>query len=154
MNIFFVKNHTIYLLTILVLFTSCQLNEPANKHGILFLENRSNQLTVNKDNKNDILKLIGTPHTKTIASNDWIYIERILTKGGLHRLGKNVLKTNNVLVLTFDKYGILKDKKFLNKDDINKMNFSKKITENNLAKVSFVESFLSSIRSKMYSNKK
>ncbi len=154
MNFFFVKNHIFNLFTILILFTSCQLKEPANKHGILFLENRSNQLTVNKHNKNDIIKLIGTPHTKTITSDDWIYIERVLTKGKLHKLGKNVLKTNNVLVLSFDKYGILKEKNFLNKDDINKMKFSKKITENNLAKTSFVESFLSSIRSKMYSNRK
>ena len=154
MNFFLVKNHIFYLFTILVLFTSWQLKEPEHKHGILFLENRSNQLTVNKHNKNDIIKLIGTPHTKTISSNDWIYIERVLVKGKLHKLGKNVLKTNNVLVLSFDKFGILKEKNFLNKDDINKMKFSKKITENNLAKTSFVESFLSSIRSKMYSNRK
>ena len=41
---------------------------------------------------------------------DWIYIERVLTKGEFHKLGQNVLKENNVLVLTFDKYGILKIK--------------------------------------------
>ena len=149
------KKHYIYLFILLLISTGCQLKEPENKHGILFLENRSSQLLVNKNNKNDVLKLIGTPHTKSIDnSNDWIYIERILTKGDFHKFGQNVLKTNNVLVLSFDKYGILKNKNFLNKDDINQMKFSKKITENNLAKTSFVESFLSSIRSKMYSNRK
>jgi outer membrane protein assembly factor BamE (lipoprotein component of BamABCDE complex) len=149
------KKHYIYLFILLLISTGCQLKEPENKHGILFLENRSSQLLVNKNNKNDVLKLIGTPHTKSIDnSNDWIYIERILTKGDFHKFGQNVLKTNNVLVLSFDKYGILKNKNFLDKDDINQMKFSKKITENNLAKTSFVESFLSSIRSKMYSNRK
>ena len=120
----------------------------------IFLENRSNQLTINKHNKNDVIKLVGLPHTKSIKStNDWIYIERILTKGSFHKLGQNVLKTNNILVLSFDKYGILNQKKFLSQDDLNKMSFSKDITENDLARKSFVEKFLSSIKSKMYSNK-
>ena len=119
------------------------------------MENRSNQLIVNKNNKNDVIKLIGFPHIKSINNDsEWIYIERILTKGEFHKLGQNILKANNVLVLSFDKYGILKQKNLLDKDDINNLKFSKKITKNNLAKTSFVESFLSSIRSKMYSNRK
>ncbi len=139
----------------MIITTGCQLKEPANKHGILFLENRSNQLTINKNNKNDVIKIIGLPHVKSINNNnEWIYIERILTKGDFHKLGQNILKANNVLVLSFDKYGILKQKNLLDKDDINDLKFSKKITKNNLAKTSFVESFLSSIRSKMYSNRK
>ena len=152
----FIKNH----LKILLLFTfifllNCQLQEPTKNHGILFLENRSNQLTVKVSNKNDVLKLIGNPHTKSISSDDdWIYIERVLTKGSFHKLGQNILKTNNVLVLTFDKYGILKEKNFLNKNDINKLEFSKKFTESNLSKKSFVQSFLSSVKAKMYRNRK
>ena len=67
---------------------------------------------------------------------------------------QNVIKTNNILVLTFDKYGILKEKNFLNKEDINKLKFSKKITENNLSKKSFVQNFLQSVRAKMYQNRK
>tara|TARA_E500000178_G_scaffold356236_1_gene432671 strand:+ start:4750 stop:5214 length:465 start_codon:yes stop_codon:yes gene_type:complete len=153
--IIFFKNHLAYIIVFFLISTACQLKEPVNKHGILFLKNRSAQLNVNKDNKNDVLKLIGSPHTKSINNNNnWIYIERVLTKGDLHKFGQNVIKTNNVLVLSFDKYGILVTKNFLDKDDINKMNFSKKITENNLAETSFVEKFLSSIKSKMYSNRK
>ena len=34
------------------------------------------------------------------------------------------------------------------------MTFSKKETENNLSKKSFVESFLSSVKTKMYGNRK
>ena len=77
----------------------------------------------------------------------------MLTKGELLKLGLNVLKTNNVLVLTFDKYGVLIEKNFLSKKDINKVKFSKKITENDLSKKSFVQSFLSSVKSKMYGNR-
>jgi outer membrane protein assembly factor BamE (lipoprotein component of BamABCDE complex) len=145
----------IILIFVFIILISCQLQEPTKNHGILFLENRSNQLLVNKTNKNDVIKIIGNPHTKSISSdNDWIYIERILTKGAYHKLGQNILKSNNVLVLTFDKFGVLKEKNFLTKRDINDLKFSKKITENDLATKSFVESFLSSIRTKMYRKRK
>ena len=81
-------------------------------------------------------------------------MERTLTKGKYHELGKHKLDNNNVLVLDFDKFGILKGKEFLKKDDINKIKFSKKITENDLSKKSFVQSFLQSIKQKMYGNRK
>jgi outer membrane protein assembly factor BamE (lipoprotein component of BamABCDE complex) len=149
----FHKNIT--LISLFITLVCCQLKEPVKNHGILFLENRSNQLKISQSNKNDVIKLIGNPHTISFNNNnDWIYIERTLTKGSFHRLGQNVLKTNNVLVLNFDKYGILKNKVFLDKNEINKLNFSKKITENNLSKKSFVQSFLGSIKTKMYSNRK
>lgn len=123
-------------------------------HGILFLENRAKKIQINTNNKNDVIKIIGQPHTKSISDEDsWIYIERVMSKGSYHKLGKNVLKTNNVLILTFNKYGILVDKKLLNKDDINKMRFTKKITKNNLSKKSFVQSFLASVKAKMYQNR-
>ena len=152
---FFFKNHNILIFAILLILAGCQLKEPTKNHGILFLENRSKQLTSNKNNKNDVLRLIGNPHSKSFNDeNTWIYIERVLTKGSFHKLGQNVLKTNNILVLTFDKYGILQEKQFFDKSDLNKIKFSKNITENNLAKRSYLESFLSSIKSKMYSNRK
>ncbi len=134
---------------------NCQLQEPVKNHGILFLENRSNQLKVNSNNKNDVLKLIGNPHTKSVSNEDsWIYIERVLTKGAYHKLGQNIVKTNNILILTFDKYGILRKKDFLDKNNINKLKFSEKITENNLSKKSFVQSLLQSVKTKMYQNRK
>jgi hypothetical protein len=84
----------------------------------------------------------------------WIYAERVLTKGKFHKLGKNVLKENNVLALRFDKYGILIDKQFFDKTEINKITFSKKNTENDISKKSFVTTFLESIRQKMYENRR
>tara|TARA_B100001564_G_C20550451_1_gene628811 strand:+ start:530 stop:994 length:465 start_codon:yes stop_codon:yes gene_type:complete len=153
---FVIKNHiNKFVLFTFIFLLNCQLQEPTKNHGILFLENRSNQLKVNVNNMNDVIKLIGDPHTRSVSNEySWIYIERVLTKGAYHKLGQNVLKTNNVLVLTFDKYGILKEKDLLNKDDINNMKFTKEITESNLSKKSFVQNFLSSVRSKMYQNRK
>ncbi len=130
---------------------SCKLQDPLNNHGINFLKNRSEKLIVNKSNKNDVIKIIGQPHSKSINNkNEWFFIERTLTKGEYHKLGKNVLKANNILVLNFNKYGILEKKTFLEKEDKNELKFSKKVTSNEITKKSFVERFLSSIKTKMY----
>ena len=142
------KNILFFIFFILL---GCQLQEPTKNHGILFLDNRSEKLTVNKSNKNDVIKILGQPHAKTFDAEDlWIYIERTLSKGKYHKLGRHELKTNNTLILNFDKYGILKSKDFYNKDNINKIKFSEKTTENNLSKKSFVETFLQSVKRKMY----
>ena len=101
------------LFSIFFILLSCQLQDPDKNHGILFLDNRSDKLTVNKTNKNDVLKILGQPHTKTFNEDDtWIYIERTLSKGKYHKLGRHKLKTNNTLILSFDKYGVLKSKDF------------------------------------------
>ena len=143
------------IISFFIILNACQLQEPTKNHGILFLENRAKKIEINENNKNDVIKYIGQPHTKSMPDeNSWIYIERVLSKGSYHKLGKNILKTNNVLVLTFDKYGILIDKNLLNKDDINRMRFTKKITKNNLSKKSFVQSFLASVKAKMYQQRK
>ena len=146
------KNHFIKIsLLLLFILAGCQLKDPDKNHGILFLENRSKTLILNKTNKNDIVNKLGQPHSKSFDNEDiWIYLERTLSKGKYHKLGQHVLKTNNVLVLYFDKYGILTNKKIYTKDNINEVKFSKNKTENQLSKRSFVESFLSSIREKMY----
>ncbi len=153
--IFRFEYHFIYLLvSLLFILSGCQLQDPDKNHGILFLENRSKKLVLNKTNKNDVLNIIGNPHSKSYKDdNTWIYIERTLSKGKYHKLGQHVLKTNNALVLEFNKYGVLKNKKIYSKEDIQKIAFSSKKTENKLSKKSFVESFLSSIREKMYGNK-
>ena len=131
------------------------MQEPTKNHGIVFLKNRSDELIVNKSNKNDAIRIIGQPHSKSINDDDiWIYLERTLTKGKYHKLGKHVLKKNNTLVLKFDKFGILKSKKIYDKNDTNKITFSEKETKNELSKKSFVESFLSSVKQKMYGNRK
>ena len=152
---FNIKYHIVkILLLLLFILAGCQLKDPDKNHGILFLENRSKTLIVKKSNKNDIIGKLGQPHSKSFDNDDiWIYLERTLRKGKYHKLGQHVLKTNNVLVLYFDKYGILRNKKIYTKDDINKISFSSDKTENQLSKRSFVESFLSSLKEKMYSGR-
>ncbi len=142
------------MLIVLIISNGCKLQEPYKNHGILFLENRFEKLVINSSNKNDVLKTIGQPHSKSIDNeNEWFYIERVLTKGAYHKLGKNILKSNNVLVLSFDKYGILNNKIILNKNDKKELSFSTDKTANEITQKSFVEKFLSSVRTKMYKNR-
>ena len=150
---FFSKNHFFFILFFIILI-GCQLQEPNKNHGILFIENRAKSLVIQKSNKNDVLKVLGNPHSKSINNEDrWIYFERVLSKGEFHKLGQNILKKNNILVLDFDKFGVLKNKKLLNITDKQKLEFSKKSTKNNLTKKSFVENLLQSVKSKMYRDK-
>ena len=134
---------------------SCQQNEVIKTHGVAYLNKREKLITVNKTNKNDTVQILGQPSTKGMTDDNlWIYIERTRTRGKLFKLGRNYLKKNNVLVVEFDKYGIVKEKKFYDKDNMKKVNFDKNITANDIRKENFIYSFLSSIRQKMQTKRK
>ena len=139
----------------LILISSCQRNELIKTHGVAYLEKREKLIIINKSNKNDTIKVLGQPATKGMTNDNlWIYIERTRGKGKLLKLGRNYLKKNNVLLLEFDKYGILNKKEFFDKKDMKKINFAKAITQNDIKKENFIYSFLSSIRQKMEAKKK
>lgn len=147
---------SIYLVVISLFFiTACQKREVTKTHGIAYLEKREKLIVVNKSNKNDTINVLGQPSTKGMTDDNlWIYIERTTARGTLLRLGKNYLKKNNVLVLEFDKYGILAKKEFYDKKKMNKLSFAKNITENEIRKENFIQGFLSSVRQKMQQRKK
>ena len=122
-----------------MLLTNCQLKDPKKVHGINALTNKEKLLIVDKTNKNDVIKLIGRPHSVSIKSDDtWIYLERVITKGELLQLGRNVLIVNNSLILNFDKYGVLKEKKIFNLKDMNDIVYSDNKTQNTINQKSFV----------------
>ena len=137
------------------MITGCQRNEVLKTHGISYLEKREKLIIINKSNKNDTIKIFGQPATKGMTDDNlWIYIERTRTRGKLLKLGRNYLKKNNVLVLEFNKYGILERKEFYDKNSMNEINFAKNVTENEIRKENFIYSFLSSIRQKMQTKRK
>ena len=139
----------ILILTLLFL-ASCSLNKVVQHHGVHNLEKKQAKLKINYTNKNDIIKLIGPPSTKSTFDNDvYIYIERKTSSSKLTKLGKKKLMMNNVLVLEIDTTGILLSKKFYNMDDMNNIKFDEDITSLNYSKRSFVYSFLSSLRQKI-----
>ncbi|MBT3693265.1 MAG: outer membrane protein assembly factor BamE [Candidatus Pelagibacter sp.] len=111
---------------------------------------KEKQLVINQTNKNDIFKILGPPSTKGMFDNNvYIYIERKTSSSKLRKLGKKKLLINNVLIVEIDNKGILVSKEFLNKEKINKINFSESTTDKNYSKRSFVYGFLSSMRQKI-----
>ena len=139
----------ILLLTLMIL-SSCSFNKIVQHHGVHNLEEKQVKLKINQTNKNDILKLIGPPSTKSTFDNDiYIYIERKTSGSNLSKLGKKKLIKNNVLVLEIDTKGILLSKKFYNKNDMNSINFDDGETGIEYSKRSFIYNFLSSLRQKI-----
>jgi len=114
------------------------------------LDKKQEKLILNETNKNDVIKMLGPPSTKSNFDNDiWIYIERKTTTNNFFKLAKEKIIVNNVLVLEIDKYGMLVNKEFYNKEKMNDLDFSKDTTDTILSKRSFVYDFLSSMRQKL-----
>ena len=107
-------------------------------------------MVINKTNKNDIIRILGNPSTKSKFDNDvWIYIERKQTQSKLRNLGQMKIYKNNVLVLEIDKYGVLKKKEFYNTDDMKNLKIVKSNTESGFKRDTFVYNFWSSMRQKI-----
>ena len=140
----------IHIIVILIFLSSCSFNKVVKHHGVHNLNKKQTKLKINYSNKNDIIKLIGPPSTKSSFHNDvFIYIERKTTGSKVTKLGKKKLLTNNVLILELDNKGILLSKKFYDKNDMQKIKFDKDFTKSNYSKQSFVYNFLYSLRQKI-----
>ena len=138
-----------YIFFVILVATSCSVKQIDKYHGVAFLEKKQKELSINQSNKNDIIKILGAPSTKSILEDDlWIYIENRKSKTSLIKLGKEIVLTSNILVLEIDKKGILKNKKFYNIDDQNKINFNDDKTKMS-DKDSFIFSVMSSLRQKI-----
>ena len=138
------------LIILLLFISNCSFNKVVNHHGVHFLEKKQEKLILNSTNRNDILDKLGPPSTESTFDNDiWIYIERKETKTAITTLGRKKLMVNNVLILEIDEMGILVNKEFLDKEDMNKIKFSKRKTNVISSKESFVYEFLSSLRQKI-----
>ena len=140
----------IIFLILLLFICNCTINKVVHHHGVHNLEKKQEKLRINETNKNDIIKLIGPPSTKSSFNNDvFIYIEKKTSSSKLTKLGKKKLLVNNVLVLEIDSRGILADKKFYNKNDMTKIEFDTNETSVTYSKRSFIYNFLSSMRQKI-----
>ena len=119
-------------------------------HGVHFLDKKQKKLTITETNKNDARKILGPPSTKNSFDNDiWIYIERKTTVSKIKSLGKKKLIVNNVLVLEFDKRGLLLKKEFFNKDQMNNIKIAQNETKVLDKKNTFIRNVLVSLRQKI-----
>ena len=141
----------LFIFIIISLFISaCTLKKVEKHHGVHFLSKKQEKLTVNQSNKNDILKLLGSPSTKSIFDNDlWIYIERKTDNSSLIKFGSQKIIVNNVLLLEINKMGILENKDFLDLTNMQDLKFTEQITGKEYKKNTFIYDFLSSLRQKI-----
>ena len=143
-------NKLLYIIFLTLIVSNCSFEPVVKHHGVPFLEKKQSSLIINKSNKNDIKKILGSPSTTSKFDTDvWIYIERKQTQSRLKNLGKMKIFKNDVLVLEIDDFGILKNKKFYNKNDMENIKIVTATTDAGFQKNSFIYSFLSSMRQKM-----
>ena len=142
---------SLFIFFIISLFiSSCTLKKVENHHGVHFLDKKQEKLTVNQSNKNDILKLLGSPSTKSTFDNDlWIYIERKTDNSSLTKFGSERITVNNVLLLEINNMGLLEKKEFLDLANMQELKFAEQTTENQYKKSTFLYDFLSSMRQKI-----
>ena len=143
-------NKILYIILISFIVSNCSFKPVVKHHGVPFLEKKQTSLIVNKSNKNEIKKILGNPSTTSKFDNDvWIYIERKQTQSKLTNLGKMKIFKNDVLILEIDNFGILKKKKFYNKEDMKNIKISDSSTETGFRKNTFIYDFMSSMRQKI-----
>ena len=140
----------IFLIILAIFLTSCKLNKVVKHHGIHNLETKSKELFINETNINQIRNLLGPPSSTSYFDKDiLIYLERKTSNSKLLKLGKKKLIANNILLLEVDNRGMLINKEFLNQDDLNKLEFTKKTTKKTIGQESFVSRALSGVITKI-----
>ena len=140
----------IFIIILAIFLTSCKLNKVVNHHGIHNLEAKSKELFINETNINQIRNLLGPPSSTSYFDKDiLIYLERKTSNSKLLKLGKKKLIANNILLLEVDNRGMLINKEFLNQDDLNKLEFTKKTTKKTIGQESFVSRALSGVITKI-----
>ena len=140
----------LYIFFLFLILSNCSFKPVVKHHGVPSLEKKQKSLIISKTNKNDIVKILGSPSTTSKFDNDiWIYIERKQTQSRLKNLGRMKIFKNDVLVLEIDDFGILKKKDFYNKDDMEKIKISEATTQSGFKKNSFIYEFMSSMRQKI-----
>ena len=137
---------------IIILFfvINCSGNKVSNHHGSKLLYSKYDKIQINVTNKNDLIKIIGPPSSiSNFDKNKWFYIERVKTNLSILKLGKQKIKTNNILILEINQYGILENKSIINIDKMNNVKFVKTTTTKDFEDKNLLYDVFSSLREKI-----
>ena len=140
-----------FLIFFIVIFIiNCSGNKVSNYHGLKKLDLKYEKIEVNRTNKNDLIRLIGPPSTiSDFDKNKWLYIERLKTNQSLIKLGSQKIRRNNILIVELDNAGIIKNKKLININDMNDIDYLKETTEKDFKNNNFIYGVLTSLREKV-----
>ena len=140
-----------YIIFIFIFTINCSGNKVSNYHGTKFLEVKYKEIEINVTNKNDLLKIIGPPSTVSdFDENKWFYFERLKTNQSLIKLGNQVIKKNNILVVELNNKGILKNKYLFDLNNMNDVKYLKNVTSKEFKQdKSIVSGLFTSFREKI-----
>ncbi len=139
-----------FILFVLFFLTlNCSINKVSNLHGFRFIDTKFEDIKINKTNKNDVRKIIGPPSSISKFEDMWFYIERKKTNQNLLKLGKKKLAKNNVLIIEFNKMGMVSNKELLNLNDMNDLKRAEFKTNKKFDQDNFVSNLLSTLREKI-----
>ena len=97
-----------------------------------------------------MVRIIGSPSTVSdFDENKWFYIERNKTNQSIFKFGTQKINKNNILIVELNNAGILKNKKLLNINDMNDLNYLKKETNKEFKNKDFIYGVFSSLREKI-----
>ena len=135
---------------IFIIIVNCSGNKVTNYHGTKLLNNKYEMIEVNVTNKNDLIKILGAPSTKSdFNKNVWFYFERLKTNQSLIKLGAQKIKRNNILIVKLDNKGILESKELLDLNDMNDINYIKTVTTKEFKNNNLIYGIFSSLREKI-----
>tara|TARA_B100000886_G_C20321702_1_gene448380 strand:- start:54 stop:509 length:456 start_codon:yes stop_codon:yes gene_type:complete len=138
------------LITLFVFILNCKGNKVSNYHGNKLLDKKFDVIKINSTNKNDLLQLIGPPSSiSDFDKNKWFYIERLKTNQSIIKLGNQIIKKNNVLIVEFNEMGIIKNKEILNLENMNDLKYLKKTTEKDFKQDNVIYNIFTSLREKI-----
>ena len=139
-----------FILIIIIFITACSSNKVSKNHGFNSLENKFEKIIVNKSNKNDIIKNIGYPSSiSEFNPNKWFYIERKQTNQSLLKLGIKKISKNNILIIKFSENGLVEKKNLVDLNDMNDLQYVKKITTKDFEQDNTIYNIFSSLREKV-----
>ena len=135
---------------IFIFIVNCSGNKVSNFHGSKALDLKFEKLIINETNKNDLVRIIGSPSTVSdFDKNKWFYNERNKTNQSIFKFGTQKINKNNILIVELNNAGILKNKKLLNINDMNDLNYLKKETNKEFKNKDFIYGVFSSLREKI-----
>ena len=138
----FFKN-TSFVIFFMLGFLSCSFKPIVTSSGNLNLDKKIHLILPGTTNKNDVVRLLGETLLREEPNNNkWAYIETVEKK----TFGKKKIIKNTLLILEFDRRGILKTKKTLNKNEFNKIAFDDSETKSFGLNNSFSKRIFSSVR--------
>jgi len=146
------KTRKIIILLIYTLLISCTLNPLIKKNGLANLSTKQESLIVGSSNKNDTIKYLGETIFKEFPDNSfWIYVE--MNEKNSYFARKEIIK-HDVLILKFDKKGVLEAKKIFDLKNFNHISYDKEFTKTFSMNETATKKFLNSMKQRIKASQK